>query len=426
MLLRFGVSNHLSIRDQQELSFIASSFKDRRDVLIDCPAAPTGSIVPAAVIYGANASGKTNLLDALATMRAMVLRSHAQGEPGGGVPRRSFALDGDSSRVPSRFDVDFVVEGVRYHYGFEALDEAYEAEWLYAFPKSHRRTLFEREGDEYRFGRGLGGPNKTIAGLTRPNSLFVSAAAQNGHEQLSEVFAYFRTILAVRDIDVSDVAAINRMAEEGPGRRVIEFLERVGTGVIGYRRKETEITEKVTSFRRELSTAVKRFVELPSELESSLEDWRDYTFELAHRGQDGGSVYLALASESAGTRRLLVVLGLAFRAIDEGVPLYVDELDASLHTQACEAVLKLFCSPESNPKRAQLITTTHDTNLLNSPVLRRDQLWFTDKDDGGATRLYPLTDIRTRKDDNFEKGYLQGRYGAVPFDDPISALGPPR
>ena len=426
MLLRFGVSNHLSIRDPQELSFIASSLKDRRDGLIDCTAAPTGSIVPAAVIYGANASGKTNLLDALATMRAMVLRSHAQGEPGGGVPRRSFALDGDSSRAPSRFDVDFVVEGVRYHYGFEASDEAYEAEWLYAFPRSHRRTLFEREGEEYRFGRGLGGPNKTIAGLTRPNSLFVSAAAQNGHEQISEVFAYFRTILAVRDIDVSDVAAINRMAEEGPGRRAIEFLERVGTGVIGYRRKETEVTEKVTAFRRELSTAIKRFAELPPELESSLEDWRDFAFELAHRDQDGGSVYLDLASESAGTRRLLVVLGLAFRAIDEGVPLYIDELDASLHTQACEAVLKLFCSSETNPKGAQLIATTHDTNLLGSPALRRDQLWFTEKDAGGATRLYPLTDIRMRKGDNFEKGYLQGRYGAVPFDDPISARGAPR
>ena len=108
------------------------------------------------------------------------------------------------------------------------------------------------------------------------------------------------------------------------------------------------------------------------------------------------------------------------------MPLYIDELDASLHTQACEAVLKLFCSSETNPKGAQLIATTHDTNLLGSPALRRDQLWFTEKDAGGATRLYPLTDIRMRKGDNFEKGYLQGRYGAVPFDDPISALGAPR
>ena len=127
--------------------------------------------------------------------------------------------------------------------------------------------------------------------------------------------------------------------------------------------------------------------------------------------------------ESAGTRRLLIVLDLAFRALDEGAPLFIDELNASLHTQAAEVVLNLFCSRETNPKGAQLIATTHDTNLLASSALRRDEVWFTEKDTEGATHLYPLTDIRTRKGDNIEKGYLQGRYGAVPFDDPISALG---
>ena len=425
MLLRFGVSNHLSIRDAQELSFTASALKDRRDGLIDSAAAPNGLIVPAAVIYGANASGKTNLLDALATMRMMVLRSHTQGEPGGGVARTPFALDSSAARMSTQFDIDFVVDGVRHHYGFEASDTAFESEWLYAFPKSHRRTLFERDGEKYHFGRGLGGSNKTIAGLARPNSLYVSAAAQNGHEQLSKVFAYFRAIRGVRDIDVSGAAASTQLADEGPDRRVIEFLEKVGTGVVGYRRNETELSEEVRSLRRNLHTAVRRFAKTSSTPEPNLES-KEVALELAHRGQDGDSVYLNLASESAGTRRLLVVLGLAFRAIDEGVPLYFDELDASLHTQACEAVLKLFCSSETNPKGAQLIATTHNTNLLSSPALRRDQLWFTEKDAGGATRLYPLTDIRMRKGDNFEKGYLQGRYGAVPFDDPISALGAPR
>ena len=429
MLLRFGVSNHLSIRDPQVLSFTASSLRDRSEGLIECTAAPNGSVVPAAVIYGANASGKTNLLDALATMRAMILRSHSRGEPGGGVSRRSFALDGNSSGAPSRFDVDFVIEGVRHHYGFEASDEAYEAEWLYAFPKSHRRTLFEREGEEYHFGRGLGGPNKTIAGLTRTNSLYVSAAAQNDHEQLSKVFAYFRSIRGVREIDISGKVASMRLAEESLDRRVLGFLGRIGTGIVDFRRKETEVPDYARLFRRDLATATNRMLKRMSDASIEIDadsDDTDVIFEFAHRGQGGEEVFFDLEMESAGTRRLLVTLGLAFRAIDEGVAFYVDELDASLHTQACEAVLKLFCSPETNPKGAQLIATTHDTNLLNSPALRRDQLWFTDKDDTGATQLYPLTDIRTRKGDNFEKGYLQGRYGAVPFDDPISALGTPR
>ena len=145
--------------------------------------------------------------------------------------------------------------------------------------------------------------------------------------------------------------------------------------------------------------------------------------ELAHRARDGNSVYFDLSLESAGTRRLLVVLGLAFRALDEGAPIFIDELSANLHTHASEAVLELFCSPETNPKGAQLVATTHDTNLMNSPALRRDQLWFTSKDTSGATQLNPLTDIRTRRGDNFEKGYLQGRFGAVPFDNPDSILG---
>ena len=127
--------------------------------------------------------------------------------------------------------------------------------------------------------------------------------------------------------------------------------------------------------------------------------------------------------ESAGTLRLLMVLSLVYRALDYGTPVLVDELDASLHTLASEAILQLFCSPATNPKGAQLIATTHDTNLLASRFLRRDHVWFTEKDAHGATLLFPLTEIRTRSGDNFEKGYLQGRYGAIPVTSPIRSHG---
>ena len=150
---------------------------------------------------------------------------------------------------------------------------------------------------------------------------------------------------------------------------------------------------------------------------------RQIGIELGHRGRDGKPVYFDLDRESAGTRRLLVTLGFAFRALDEGTALVIDELDASLHTHASEAVLKLFCSPETNAKGAQLVATTHDTSLMATALLRRDQLWFSEKGADGATQLYPLSDIRTRKGDNIERGYLQGRYGAVPFNDPISSFG---
>ena len=138
------------------------------------------------------------------------------------------------------------------------------------------------------------------------------------------------------------------------------------------------------------------------------------------------AAYLELGMESAGTLRLLMVLSLVYRALDDGTPVVIDELDASLHTLASEAVVQLFCSKETNPKGAQLIATTHDTNLLASQMLRRDQVWFTEKDAYGATLLFPLTEIRTRSGDNFEKGYLQGRYGAVPLTDTISAHDTPQ
>ena len=421
MLLRFGVSNHLSIRDFQELSFSASSLKDPDAGLIPCVATPVGSVVPAAVIYGANASGKSNFVDALEAMRAMVLYSQTQGKPDGGVPRRPFALDPACADAPSRFDIDFVLDGERYHYGFEASNTAFESEWLWVFPKSYRRVLFERNGDEFRFGRGLRGQNNVIKKLTRRNSLYLSAAAQNGHEWLSKVYAYFESIRGDRNISVPGFAASETLSAEDPDGRAIEFLKKTGTGVVGYRRKNIEAPKDVMELQAEI---VRFFKDKDAEVKVNFAPTA--SFELAHRGWKGEQVYFQLDWESAGTRRLLVLLGLVFRALDDGAPIVVDEIDASLHTQAAEAVLELFSSPETNPKRAQIVATTHDTNLMGPPILRRDQIWFTEKDDSGATRLYPLTDIRTRKGDDIERGYLQDRYGATPRGLGVMTLAPPR
>lgn len=418
MLLRFGVENHLSIRCFQELSFVASSLKDPEEGLIPCPTAPSGSVLPATVIYGANASGKSNVMDAVRIMKDMVLRSHTRGEPGGGVPRQPFRLDPACAGEPSRFEIDFVLDGVRHHYGLEASNDAFVSEWLYAFPKSHRRMLFEREGSEFHFGRSLKGRTGVIKDLTRPNSLYLSAAAQNGHEQLSRVFEYFRVI--INGISISGEVAPLRLADKKLDSRVVEFLGKIGTGVVGYRHKEKEIPEEIRAIQQEIATILKGSmgIDIPT-------DAMETAIELAHRDRNGNDVYFDLDLESAGTRRLLIVLDLVFRTLDRGTSLFIDELDASLHTQAAEEVLRMFCLPETNPKGAQLVATTHDTNLMHSPVLRRDQLWFIEKDRTGATRLYPLTDIRTRKGDNIEKGYLQGRFGAVPFEHSVSPFVTP-
>ena len=422
MLLRFGVSNHLSIRDFQELSFSASSLKDPDAGLIACAATPVGSVVPAAVIYGANASGKSNLVDAIAIMKAMVLHSQTRGTPDGGVPRRSFALDPACADSPSKFEIDFVLDGERYHYGFEASDRAFESEWLYVFPKSYRRVLFERADGDFHFGRWLKGQNNVIRSLTRENSLYLSAAAQNGHEQLSKIYRYFQSIRADRNVATPGFVASEKLKLLGddPDHRSIDFLKRMDEGVVGYRRKNVEFSEEEKTINEEMFNILKK-------IDPGVDqDLFSTAFELAHKGRNGETVYFQLDWESAGTRRLLILLGLVFRALDNGSPIVIDELDASLHTRAAEAVLELFSSPETNPKGAQIVATTHNTNLMNSPILRRDQIWFTEKDDSGATRLYPLTDIRTRKGDNIERGYLQDRYGATPRNLGVGPLARPR
>ncbi|MDE0208134.1 MAG: ATP-binding protein, partial [Candidatus Tectomicrobia bacterium] len=337
MILRFGVSNHLSMRDYQELSFTTSSLKDQCEGLIDCEVAPHGSVLPAVVIYGPNASGKSNFVAAIRAMQSMILWSQTRGEPGGDVlPHRPFKLNHESSDLPSRFDIDFVIDGVRHHYGFETSAKVFEAEWLYAFPKSHQRALFERRGDSFRFGRGLRGQNNNIAGLTRPNSLFLSAAAQNGHEYLSKVFRFFRSILHVGNISVPGAAASNQITRDGGiDPRVISFLETINTGVVGYRQNAVEHTEGFKTVRHELVTVLQKYTDSLDDMEK---DDKHVILELAHRGQDGEEIFLDLGLESAGTRRLLIMLGLAFRALDRGWLVCADELDASLHTQASEAV----------------------------------------------------------------------------------------
>ena len=418
MLLRFGVTNHRSLRERQELSLVASSLDGSEDGLIECRHAPGGRLVPAAVIYGANASGKSNLVRALQWMRTAVLESHRGSTAGEVVPRRPFALDAASASMPSAFDIDFVSGGVRYNYGFETSDTAILTEWLLAFPKNHRQVLFERKSKDISFGRNLKGRNHVIADLTRPNSLFLSAAAQNGHDELARISQFFRTITVPRPA-LDGIRPIEKGASLDD--RALHLLKMAGTGVIGHRIMDMQSDAVVGPLMSKFGTFIAQERGIPADLmEAALRDMG--RIELAHQGADGQSVFLKYSEESEGTRRLVDLLPAVYRALDVGSVLVVDELDASLHTRACELLLALFSSHVTNPKGAQMIATTHDTNLLHSSLLRRDQIWLTEKDHEGATHLYPLTDIRTRKTDNIARGYLQGRCGAIPFAGNVGDL----
>lgn len=423
MLLRFGVENHLSINDRQELSLIATKLKDQDNGLIDNPSSGDKKLLPATLIYGANASGKSNVISALQAMRSAVLFSHSKGDPESVIPYEPFALSPNTKSRPTVFDVDFILDNVRYHYGFSTTNKAFTSEWLYSFPEGTRRKLFERnDPKKVSFGGSLRGQKKVISGLMRSNSLFLSAAAQNDHEELSKISAFFRSIRFSGSISVAGAMIDDRFSEDELDSRSINFLKKIGTGVVGYRRSENDLPEEAKSLRQALNSVLMPFFN-DNEMDVILEtEDKSTSIELAHRDVNDNDVFFNLNRESAGTRRLLILLNTVFRALDRGSLVFIDELEASLHTQACEAVLSLFSSPTTNPKGAQLIATTHDTNLMVSKLLRRDQIWFTEKDGVGATHLYPLSDIQTRQSDNIERGYLQGRYGAIPFAGSVTDL----
>jgi hypothetical protein len=268
------------------------------------------------------------------------------------------------------------------------------------------------------FSRHLKGRNKVIGDLTRKNSLFLSAAAQNDHAQLTEVARFFEDLGEARFSYGFDVDIEATRAEFD--RRAVELLERIGTGIVEFEKRTAPLTERERVVRRQVFEFLKSIAP-SSELKDDHEEAKTQ-LRLGHRNAAGNITFLPVEDESQGTKRLLRFLGPIFSALDRGKPIIIDELGLSLHTQACEVLLGLFSVPSVNNAGAQLLATTHDTNLLRSGFLRRDQIWFAEKADDGSTSIYPLTDIATRKGDNIEKGYLQGRFGAIPFAGSITEL----
>lgn len=423
MLIQFRVENHRSLRDEQTLSLAAASIGGPEDPRLIHSSAVSEALLPAIAIYGANASGKSNVLQALGFMRNAVVDSYRIWEPDSGVPNEPFALS-QKRADPSLYEVEIVVDDVRYRYGFVVSASRVEEEWLYAWPSGHKQTWFEREGDNFEFGRNLRGDNEAIRALTRGNSLFLSVAAQNNHAALTPVFRWFRMLqvepryasvfglgpsssMLIGELFTRQMSLFAEDEDRSAREReaILELLQAADTGIVDMK---VEVAESGGS-------AVARHQR------------RRTRIQFRHKSgePDYDGAWLPLEVESAGTVALIEVAPKLTRALREGGLVCIDEMESSLHPMLALALLRLFQNPRHNVKGAQLLFTTHDTNLLGNALgetpLRRDQIWFTEKDDTGATHLYPLTDFHPRKQENLERGYLQGRYGAIPHLYELSA-----
>ena len=411
MLLRFRVSNFRSFRTEQTLSMVAGPIRDRSETVFH-PSGVEDGVLPVAAIYGANASGKTNVVLALQFMRNAVRNSHARWEPDKPIQLDPFAGE---SASPTTFAADFLLDGVRYQYGFSAIPEAVLEEWVFAYPLGKKQAWFAREkGKPISFSAKLPGDNRTIERLTRPNSLFLSAAAQNNHEALSPLYRWFlRSLLFV----VGERSKIRwqtiALCQDTESKdKLAQLLSLADLGIVDLRVEDAPNIQ--TSLMNALTLGIKDAPNIQTSLMNALT--LGIKREVLFLHQIGVSTLpFRQSQESKGTIAFLSLLDPVLRALDDGGVVCIDELDDSLHPLLAREVIRLFSDAKRNPKGAQLIFNTHDTNLLSADVLRRDQIWFTEKARDGASQLYPLTDFKPRREENLESGYLQGRYGAIPF-----------
>jgi hypothetical protein len=406
VLLSFRVANHRSIRDEQELSLVATEFNDgsARPTSIRSESRPV-SVVPALGIFGANASGKSNVLDALDFMRTAVVDSFADWGKGGSVPRDPFVLARaarEDEPATSFFEAELLLgeKPVRYTYGFEISDDRVEAEWLHAYPSGRRQIWFEREaagsgddGGEFRFpGSGLRTSKEQKAqyvAFTRPNALFLTVGAALNQPQLAEVHSWFRDSLKLvtvnKDPGLHTHKTRLRLQDEAVRKRIARLLSEADLGVSGVR---------IDPLTREV--------------------------QLLHLAEDGTEVPLDFwRQESSGTHAWFAFLGPLLDVLDNGGVLLADELDASLHPSLVAEAVRLFQDEQINSRPAQLIFSTQAVSLLGPTVserpLGRDQVWLTEKSAAGETELYPLTAARkARNDENLGRRYLHGDYGGVP------------
>ena len=422
MVIRFTAENFRSFKEKQELTLVATSLKELPGALIHIEGF-SHDLLRVAAIYGANASGKTNVLKALSFMCSTVRNSHSKWDPEAKINRQPFRLN-QSEGKPSSFEIEFLVSGTPYRYGFVVNTKRVLEEWLLAYPQGKQQLWFTRkeeqkEGQEpavrFSFGRHLSGENRAIEALTRKNSLFLSAAAQNNHGMLLPVYNWFAANAHFVMSPRNSAQRTADLCKDDQHKEILaNMLSSVDFGVTGLRVEEIRLdgldeqVEQIKKFRTALRDMMSLF-DQQINLETATKLF------LLHRGSGKEPVEFPLEEESAGTSAYFALLGPAISVLEKGGVLCVDELDSSLHPLLALELVKLFNDEKRNPMGAQLVFNTHDTNLLDNSILRRDQIWFTEKDTQGATHLYPLSDFTPRKNENLKRGYLQGRFGAVPF-----------
>lgn len=418
MLVNFTVKNYRSFKQERTFSMEVGSIKEHKESVINKGKL---SLLPLAVFYGANSGGKSNLIQAISTMRYMVRRS-VQLNEGDELPYDPFALDEISDSQPTLFEIQFIKDEVLYRYGFEYTRKEIVSEWLYEKQFGEKEyELFVRSRDlidvsPKRFPEGEGKED-----LTNSNRLFLSLVAQLKGEKSNSVMGWFRQCNVLSGIDSEGYEAftLKMFLEHLNGAdEAQEFFKTLQLGFTRFSVKKVDIPKDALNSAPE---------SIKSQIEKDLTTGNFVEPITTHNVYDENGFVVGERNfhknqmESEGTKKVIEMSGPIFDTLNEGKTLIVDELDAKLHPLLTRNIVLLFMDPEKNQHGAQLIFATHDTNLLDLEIIRRDQIWFAEKDKVETTDLYSLVEFKdedgkkVRNDRDIKRDYIRGRYGAIPF-----------
>lgn len=417
MLIQFEVENYLSIRDLASLQLTAINYyKEQSSGLIDIklPGLAGSKFLRVAAIYGPNASGKSTFLRAIREMRSAVLGSfrNKAGEP---LPFRPFMLDNESRKRPTYFGIAFVANDVRYEYSFSYTERAIESEELCSFPNGYKQIWFSRSDDEVKGSSHIKVPS-ALEPLLNDNTLLLSLLANypkySDSQKIAPVYQWFQ----------ENLEFINR----GPGANIdYPFSGEIVAGAQGNDNQRAFIQNMIKKADVGIEKArvesaplpeddLKKFEKLAEALDIDSSAGGEFKYVLFDHASPKAQYSVQLSDESDGTIQLFCLSGHIAQTLEKGSILFVDELDASLHSVLVRELIRCFLDPAINPNNAQLVFTAHNPCLLENGILRRDQVWFTEKGPDGATAFYPLSDFRPRKGESIASGYLTGRYSATP------------
>jgi hypothetical protein len=403
MLLEFRCSNHRSIRDEILFSAIAGSDKTHAE---NIEKVADVEVLKSAVIYGANGSGKSNFIDAISFVKDLVSNS-INHQPGQGILQVPHKLDGYERK--SNYIIQFIVDGIRYAFGFSLQNMIVVEEYLYYFPNGRQTKIFERMGEDYSAGRNFRNRFNSCKDVLKPNRLMLSCAANfSSVEEVTAAYRFFNDELVI----YSSVNQENWMnyslhqinVNEQIRETVLRFLDALGTGIrdihVDIKKEDLDISH-LPPF---LSDEFKKIL-LQEKIDA-------ISAKVVYDGFETDLIY----EESTGIKKLFGILCPFIDIMANGKVLVCDELESNLHESLLFGLVKEFVNTQES-QSAQLIFTTHETGLLNLDLFRRDQIWFTEiKEEDRSTDLYSLAEIKNvRKDENFGKGYIAGKYGAIPM-----------